>query len=77
MQKIKTDSQKIEINGREVITHGVNSRFWHDIYHYAMTSSWPLFFVAFGCMFIALNIVFAILYEIGRASCRERVYGRV
>ena len=65
MQKTKTDSQKIEINGRQVITHGVNSRFWHDIYHYAMTSSWPLFFVAFGCMFIALNIVFAILYVLG------------
>jgi len=57
-------SQKVEIEGRQFITHGLNAQFLHDTYHYAMTSSWPVFFAVFACLFLSMNIVFAFLYAL-------------
>jgi len=57
-------TQKVEIEGRQFITHGVKAHFLHDSYHYAMTSSWPVFFAAFAALFLSLNIIFAILYAL-------------
>jgi len=59
----KKSIQKVEIEGRQFITHGVTTHFLHDSYHYAMTSSWPVFFITFAALFLSLNIVFAILYS--------------
>ncbi|MET3107399.1 inward rectifier potassium channel [Oxalobacteraceae bacterium GrIS 2.11] len=58
-------SQNFVFEGRQFIAHGVNSQFWHDIYHYAMTSTWPVFFAVFASTFLSLNFVFATLYSIG------------
>ena len=58
-------SHKVDIEGRKFIAHGVDIKFFHDTYHYAMTSSWPVFFAVFAVFFIALNFFFAILYSLG------------
>lgn len=58
----RKSTQKVEIEGRQFITHGVSAQIWHDAYHYAMTSSWPVFFGVFASLFLALNVVFALLY---------------
>ena len=60
----RSTTQKVEIEGRQFITHGVNARFLQDTYHYAMTSSWPVFFATFAALFLAMNIVFAMLYAL-------------
>ena len=57
-------THKVEIYGRQIFAHGVDSHFWHDIYHYAMTSNWLLFFAAFATLFCTLNLLFAILYSL-------------
>jgi|GEM_PF-5985988 len=31
----KKSTQKVQIEGRQFIAHGVKSCFWQDIYHYA------------------------------------------
>ena len=64
----RTVTQKVEVGGREFIAHGVSPQFWQDLYHYAMTSSWPTFFAAFAALFALLNFIFAALYYLGENS---------
>ncbi len=38
-------------------------RAWHkDLYHFVLAQSWPRFFLLTGLMFVATNLVFALLY---------------
>jgi len=55
---------EVNIEGRKFITHGVEWHFFHDSYHYAMTSTWPVFFATFAAFFVSLNLVFAALYSL-------------
>jgi inward rectifier potassium channel len=64
----KKTTLKVEIGGRQFITHGVSAQIWHDAYHYAMTSSWPLFFGVFAGLFVSLNFLFAVLYSFDPGS---------
>jgi len=64
----RKNTQKVEFDGRQIYAHGVSSHFWHDSYHYAMTSSWSLFFAVFAAMFIALNLLFATFYSFDSQS---------
>ena len=48
-----------------VTTHGIKTYFWHDIYHIALTARWPVFFGAVALMFLLLNLVFALLFQMG------------
>ncbi|HTD04685.1 ion channel [Undibacterium sp.] len=50
---------------RNVVTHGLQTQFWQDIYYYAMTSSWPAFFGAIAIVFITINLAFAGIYMLG------------
>ncbi len=61
----KKHKRVIQMSGRQVITYGMPTRFWQDIYYYAMTSSWPVFFAAFAVLFMLMNLVFASLYLLG------------
>jgi inward rectifier potassium channel len=47
------------------IAHGLRSYFWHDIYHGALTMSWPAFFASALLMFLSFNALFALLYLAG------------
>lgn len=61
----KKTTHKVQIDGRQFVAHGVKFRFWQDIYHYAMTSSWTTFFLSFALFFLSLNFIFACLYMLG------------
>ncbi|GGC60676.1 ion channel [Undibacterium terreum] len=50
---------------RKVITHGLQTQFWQDIYYYAMTSSWPAFFGAIAVVFFSINLIFAGIFMLG------------
>jgi inward rectifier potassium channel len=55
------------IGGRRIIAEGLEGNFWKDLYHNAMTVSWPAFVAALAAAFVALNFLFALLYDLGPA----------
>jgi inward rectifier potassium channel len=55
-------------NNRQVVTHGLKTYFWQDIYHHALTVRWPLFFSVAALLFLLLNLGFALLYLLGDHS---------
>ncbi len=50
---------------RHVVTHGLKTYFWQDIYHIALTVGWPMFFAVAALLFLLLNFGFALLYLLG------------
>jgi inward rectifier potassium channel len=62
----KLPSRRITIGDRRhVVTHGLKTYFWQDIYHHALTVRWPLFFAVAALLFLLLNFGFALLYLLG------------
>ena len=53
--------------GNTVVSHGLPDHDLHDIYHRALTASWPMFFMSLAAFFVLLNTVFASLYLLGHA----------
>jgi inward rectifier potassium channel len=60
--------RKIRLRAHTVIAHGLPLRVWQDLYHRALTISWPVFFSSLAFVFLVLNSVFATLYELGGAA---------
>lgn len=54
----------MEIGGRRFISAGLSRRMWDDIYHRALTVSWPVFFALVTGIFLLLNTFFALLYQL-------------
>lgn len=52
-----------------VVTHGMPDRrgFGLDLYHRALTATWPMFFASLAGFFVLLNAAFAALYACGHA----------
>jgi len=61
----KPRSNIVRLGNREIITRGLNSGFWTDLYHRSMTVSWPVFFASAALIFIALNCTFALVFFLG------------
>ncbi len=53
------------LGGRRIIAEGLEGNFWTDLYHNAMTASWPVFIAALAAVFVLLNVVFAVIYDLG------------
>ena len=51
---------------------GLEGNFWTDLYHNAMTASWPIFIAALAAAFVLLNAVFALVYDLGDQADRQR-----
>lgn len=64
-QRGRQNSRTINLGDTSVITHGLQTQFWQDIYYYAMTSSWPAFFGAIAAVFFSINLFFAAVYMMG------------
>ncbi|MDE1893344.1 MAG: potassium channel protein [Pseudomonadota bacterium] len=58
----------MEIGGRRFVSEGLSERLWDDIYHRALTVSWPVFFGVATGIFLLLNTVFALLYQLSAHS---------
>ncbi len=65
MTQDKPHGRRISMGGRSVVAYGLRTQFWQDIYYYAMTSSWPVFFAGVGLVFLVLNMCFASLFMLG------------
>jgi len=57
----------VNIGERKIVAEGLAPSFWTDLHHHAMVASWPAFFAALGCAFVAINLCFAALYALGDA----------
>lgn len=58
----------VNIGEQTFISQGLSRRFWDDIYHRALTIRWPVFFGLVGAVFLLLNAVFAMIYQLGDGS---------
>lgn len=57
----------VRIGQRKVLSHGLERHFWTDIFHLSMSISWPLFFACSALVFLALNVIFTLLYALDPA----------
>jgi inward rectifier potassium channel len=55
------------LGGRRIIAEGLERAPWSDFYHNAMTASWPAFFGALAVAFVAVNLIFALVYAFADA----------
>jgi inward rectifier potassium channel len=55
----------INIGGRPFVSQGLTRRFWDDIYHVALTIRWPTFFGLAATVFLIVNMLFGVLYQLG------------
>jgi inward rectifier potassium channel len=55
----------VRLGDREIVTEGLDLRFWADISHRCMTASWPAFIAGAALVFLVFNAAFACLYWIG------------
>ena len=61
-----TRGRKVRTSSGTVIAHGMPGRWWWlDLYHRALTASWPAFFASLAALFLLLNTVFGSLYLLG------------
>ncbi len=56
-----------KLGGRRIVADGLEHGPWTDFHHNAMTASWPTFFGALAAGFVAINLVFALVYALGDA----------
>ncbi len=56
-----------DLGGRRIIAEGLERNLWSDVYHNAMTVSWPAFIGSLAAAFVALNFAFALIYALGEA----------
>ena len=59
-------SQVVRIGTREMESRGAPGGFWTDLYHRSMTVYWPIFFGSAALIFVALNVIFGLLYWLGK-----------
>ncbi|KVP64027.1 ion channel [Burkholderia ubonensis] len=59
--------RKIWSGTRHVIAYGMPPLGWRDLYHRALTVSWPVFFLSLAVLFLLINSGFATLYMLGSA----------
>jgi inward rectifier potassium channel len=55
----------VDVGGRSFISHGLTRHVWDDIYHFALTISWPTFFGLAAAVFLLVNMLFGVLYQLG------------
>ena len=63
----RSRSRVRDLGGRRIIAEGLERNVWTDLYVNAMTVSWPAFVAALAVAFVALNFVFALIYDLERA----------
>ena len=53
------------VGGRRIVADGLDGALWTDFYHNAMTVNWPTFFGGLAAAFVAINMIFAVVYDFG------------
>jgi inward rectifier potassium channel len=61
-KKRRVSIARAPLRSRAAIVKGQDSGRFTDFYHAVLTSSWPVFIVQLGLLFVAVNVIFALLY---------------
>ena len=75
MAKRKPRERSLRIGDRELVATGLETSFWRDLSHQAMTVSWPVFVASSAVVFLALNAVFALAYFLGKSPIANAADG--
>ena len=65
MRPLRNSKRTFKLGDRVFVTEGLDYHLFSDIYHRAMTASWPRFLAGAFATFLALNVFFAVLYSFG------------
>jgi inward rectifier potassium channel len=65
LEKRKPGGRRVRVRDREIMVFGLEHPFWQDVYYYALTSRWPVFFLVIAVIFLLFNLAFASLYMMG------------
>jgi inward rectifier potassium channel len=57
--------RRVRIGDREIVAHGLARPRFGDLYHLAMTATWPVFVGVAALIYMGANVVFAALYMLG------------
>ncbi|WP_158554909.1 ion channel [Methylovirgula sp. 4M-Z18] len=60
----KPHVRRLSFGGRQVVSTGLDAPIWGDFYHNAMTKTWPVFMAGAVVVFLALNLIFALLFAL-------------
>ncbi len=52
----------VKLGSRQVVTQGIVTPIFHDLFHHFMTVSWPRLFATLASFFIVFDLLFGLLY---------------
>jgi inward rectifier potassium channel len=52
----------VKLGNREVVTEGIVTPIFNDLFHHFMTVSWPRLFTTLGAFFLTFDLLFGFLY---------------
>lgn len=61
----KLRQRLVKIGDRRVMALGGRGQDYRDLYHFALSISWPSFVACFAALFVLINLIFAVLYALG------------
>lgn len=67
----KQRPHKTKVGPYSIASTGMPDHIWEDLYHRALTMSWPRFFGTAIVIFLAFNVVFALVYQTSPGSIRD------
>jgi inward rectifier potassium channel len=56
--------RRLKLGSRLVITEGISSELFGDLFHYFMKVSWPQLFMTFAAFFLVFDVLFGCLYHL-------------
>lgn len=65
LRRHRSRSRLVRIGTREVISRGIYTVAWTDLYHRSMGVNWTGFFAGAAFVFVIFNLIFAGLYWVG------------
>jgi inward rectifier potassium channel len=63
-----TGQRRINLSGREIVTHGLSPRAFQDLYHYWMAVSWLQLILTLALLSVLFNLLFGLLYHLQPGS---------
>jgi inward rectifier potassium channel len=52
----------VDLGPRQIVTEGIASPIFHDLFHHFMTVSWPRLFATLAAFFLVFDLLFGFLY---------------
>jgi inward rectifier potassium channel len=65
LMKKKSNAVSVRVGQIEFLKVNIGTQEWRDVYHWVLSLSWPRFAALISGVYLAINVVFAVLYSIG------------